>query len=558
VRYILSSRLFAVFVAAALLALPAGVRAQQISGGGSLAIGTTPVTNCSTTGFVLTNNNGVLNCVSAGAAPSVTGPASNVALQAISVTGFVAGTSITRLGFYAAGDGGAAVYTFSPSNCTAADNGAQVQPASGTGCWVASFAGVTPPVSVWGAFSYLTSDQAPPINAALAYVSSVGGGAVTVPAGPYTLLSQVTVRPRARLQCANSGVALGYLGTPATTGGTIFSVGWGSGSGSSNDHTDAAVVLQRTATIDGCGFNYPSQVYTATSPIEYGATILAYDTTGPGYNNSQTATNNFCFNCYSFLDFRGSISGEPTSNVRAEYNWGAPIAFGLRVNYVTDWSHFGHNIFHAGGFDLGDSSYASHLGGWISVNGVAFEIGNSDWINLEDEQEWGYASGILIIYNGTYYSSFGPIWVSNSQFDGCTAACIADAPATTDVGIANLRITGNTFAAYNSATYVQSESGSGIALYISGNSPVKGLDFSHNFIFGPTNYVGLFSNVVDLVIADNISSPNAVSSIAAAGPAFTLSSGTTAIVTNNVMAGFNSVYSIGTYTNVINTGNFTH
>lgn len=63
---------------------------------------------------------------------------SNAALKALSVATLSAGTMIFRAGFYAVGDGGAAAYTYSTSNCSLnggnGDNGSQVPPPTG-GCW---------------------------------------------------------------------------------------------------------------------------------------------------------------------------------------------------------------------------------------------------------------------------------------------------------------------------------------------------------------------------------------------------------------------------------------
>lgn len=453
-------------------------------------------------------------------------------------------------------DGGNGWFNYSGRSCT--DNtGVTIKTGSGN-CYTRQFSG---PVDVrwFGVISGSVVDQAPIINSAIAYVNNIGGGTVLVPAGNYSLLSQIVIKNRVILHCANNGMTFGdSTSTPFYPGGAIFNVKWGSGVGSSGNVALAAIVLKSVSTIDGCGFNYPSQVYTATTPIEYGATILAYDidnVTVP-QNTGQTAINNFCYNCYSFLDFRGSLAAAGIINARVEYNWGSPVSLGLRLNYVVDWGHFNHNIFHAGANSLG-ASFSTSLAGWTLANGEAFELGNSDWVNLDDEQEWGYALGVNIIYNGTYYTSKGPIWISHSQFDSCMIACINDAPLTTDVGILHLKVTHNTFTAFNSITGGQSSS-SGIVLNISSLSPINSVNFSDNFIFGPTNYIILGSGT-DMLIANNVSSPiNGSSTIAAAGPAFTLAAGTTNIMTNNTMVGFGSIFTSGAYTNVVNTGNFIH
>jgi hypothetical protein len=92
---------------------------------------------------------------------------------------------VYRAGFNSRGDGGAAWYSWSSSNCSAPDNGAQVQPSAGTGCWIASFV-VPPDVRVWGA----KCDDSTLDNTALALaLSAQVGQALHVPDGRICLTS---------------------------------------------------------------------------------------------------------------------------------------------------------------------------------------------------------------------------------------------------------------------------------------------------------------------------------------------------------------------------------
>ncbi|WP_198580546.1 hypothetical protein [Methylorubrum sp. DB1722] len=107
-----------------------------------------------------------LSVLLAAAQPRV---ATNAALKAV----LLPYSRIRRDGFYAAGDGGAMDYTWSPSNCAAADDGAQVQPPGRTGCWIAEpSARITP--QVWGAKGDGNSDDGPAIRAACAYSAQIG------------------------------------------------------------------------------------------------------------------------------------------------------------------------------------------------------------------------------------------------------------------------------------------------------------------------------------------------------------------------------------------------
>lgn len=110
-----------------------------------------------------------------------TGIASNAALKALSISGLAAGTSASRLGFYAAGDGGAATYTLSTSACSAPDNGAQVSPTTGTGCWVANFGGTQTTPIIWGASGNGTTNDTTAVQAALTAMAGK-----TLYTGPYT------------------------------------------------------------------------------------------------------------------------------------------------------------------------------------------------------------------------------------------------------------------------------------------------------------------------------------------------------------------------------------
>jgi hypothetical protein len=91
----------------------------------------------------------------------------NTDLKSVTVPPGTAKMSVMRDGFAAAGDGGAALYTFNGSaNCPSADDGAQVQPGSGTGCWYATLDGLVD-VRVWGVPMDGSTNARPALQAAI-------------------------------------------------------------------------------------------------------------------------------------------------------------------------------------------------------------------------------------------------------------------------------------------------------------------------------------------------------------------------------------------------------
>jgi hypothetical protein len=113
-----------------------------------------------------------------------------------------------RQGFYAAGDGGAAIYKYLSTPCTLnsgnGDNGSQVKAPDG-GCWVGELGlpgGVN--VQVWGAKGDGSTGDGAAINAATAYVGSIGGGTVLLPptGAAYVVDHGITVPAGVHLQGA--------------------------------------------------------------------------------------------------------------------------------------------------------------------------------------------------------------------------------------------------------------------------------------------------------------------------------------------------------------------
>jgi hypothetical protein len=117
---------------------------------------------------------------------------SNSALRALS-PGVV--TRIWRDAFTTLGDAPPVLYTWNPSNCSAADNGAQVQPTTGTGCWKATLSGENIVPEIWGApHNNGSTDDGPFFNAmfAAAAANNWNNFSLVCNGTPYIIQSNVT------------------------------------------------------------------------------------------------------------------------------------------------------------------------------------------------------------------------------------------------------------------------------------------------------------------------------------------------------------------------------
>jgi hypothetical protein len=111
------------------------------------------------------------------------------ALQALAPTA----PTVRRAGYHAPGDGGAAIYNYSPAACSlnagAGDHGSQIQ-ASGGGCWIVDAPPTGLDVRVWGAVADGATDAGPAINAAL---KATAGIPVVIPATPAGFYVNTTI-----------------------------------------------------------------------------------------------------------------------------------------------------------------------------------------------------------------------------------------------------------------------------------------------------------------------------------------------------------------------------
>jgi hypothetical protein len=122
----------------------------------------------------------------------------NEALHALPSTQYL---SVTRLGFYAPGDGGRAAYISSGSACSlsdgSGDDGSQVKSADGK-CWLADFSASPPNVKVFGAVGDGVTNDVTPLLSCLAFSAAQHAGC-RVPAGATLAVDDVTIPSGASL-----------------------------------------------------------------------------------------------------------------------------------------------------------------------------------------------------------------------------------------------------------------------------------------------------------------------------------------------------------------------
>lgn len=326
--------------------------------------------------------------------------------------------SLTDAGAACGGGGGGLTNVYDASSCTVA---------SGTG----------------------SADAASCIQGLINTANTAGGGVVWVGAGIRNLKSQIVLKANVTLSCAGNGFLNEAHSLDYTSKGTIFAVLWGTGTGAGNDATKAAIQMQHATRVEHCGFWYPSQSASAATPTEYGSTLLVYDSFA---NTNQQAVDNWCANCYNFLDWRGGISNIGVQNAQVMNNRGSPIHYGVAANFLVDWCTFTGDAFNSGDIWTYDPSPATHLRGWIAANGIAYYFGSAGWVKLTNEQIWGYGLFVSIDTAAACCTGFehsgGPFIFDGVQADAAGAGILVQAGSSVN----SITITGSSFTAFNPYT----------------------------------------------------------------------------------------------------------
>jgi hypothetical protein len=269
----------------------------------------------------------------------------NAALQALSTALY---SRVTRQGFYAAGDGGFAVYYRSTNPCGAAvtavsisaagtgyNVGDTVQLSTGTGSQAyirvtSAVAGVPSAVAI----SYGGLYSAPPTGLLATAATSGGGSGLTLTANvsgsnPYQLASPTIGAGGAGYAINDVGTIIGGTGTAAT-----YRV----------DSVNAGAVTALTITSGGSYTVAPSGVTstTAVSGIGSGLTLTRTMTFGSGDNGSEVSSADG--KCW-LVDYVASplrlqtfgAKGDASHNDAPALQAGAAAAYRLRTSFI--WGH---------------------------------------------------------------------------------------------------------------------------------------------------------------------------------------------------------------------------
>jgi hypothetical protein len=385
-------------------------------------------------------------------------------------------------------------------------------------------------------------DDAPNINAAIGSVAAAGGGNVILKAGRYLVQSQIVVQTNVCL-FGTGKVAYVWANPGRISGGSIIEVHWGSGGNSANHSDSAAVILRSGAAIENVGFDYPDQLPDLASPIEWGSTVQICD---PVYGNlNQRIADCYFFKSYFAIDARGSLGGNLSSaNLRISGCVGSPLSIGIAADFIADWATIEDCNFNAG--QINPYNPKCGLIDWVSRYGQAVFLGGCDWVVLDGIQAWGYGTGCSII-GGSGYAGSGPYCFDGCQFDACWSGVNIGGTVEQVVKITNC----------NFASFRATDSARGASVSVSNGVQLKsGLQFTNNYIFGPSNNVFWAGQQNQLIC--NVMVSNNIANVTPSGDiAIVISNGQNVQVFGNVFKNFNNLVSLGSSTNVVTEWNQT-
>lgn len=242
-------------------------------------------------------------------------------------------------------------------------------------------------VRAFGALGNGYTDDTEAFQAAIDYVSSLGGGTVYVPVGYYCLTKTL-----------NLPIGVGLVGDlkQGTAHGTVLCIYGGKGE---TDITKSAILMNHQSAVINVAFWYPEQTFVNGQPIPYPPTLTQ--------NGSESVTirNVTLVNSYFGIHF-GKNSNNSLQYVRDVY--GTCLSTGYyndnsydigRVEGVT----FTPDVWLASG--LPGTPNAALLRTYMIRNSVGMHLQRIDWTYLADVTLEGYSIGVLCDASGTGVSN---------------------------------------------------------------------------------------------------------------------------------------------------------
>lgn len=202
----------------------AGTQISATNGSGAAVLTTSPVLVTPTIGAAsATSINGETIITGTGRlGPPVT---TISALKALTVANYANGDPVLVQGYYSSGDGGGGLFVYNSSSSASDNGGTVIAPIAGSGRWIRSYSG---PVNVlwFGAKGDFSNHDDVPINAAVAWLSSLGGGDLYFPAPGVAYGIQDAINIRSNIRYYGTGQA-SIIKSLASSTDNIFSSGVG-------------------------------------------------------------------------------------------------------------------------------------------------------------------------------------------------------------------------------------------------------------------------------------------------------------------------------------------
>ena len=234
-------------------------------------------------------------------------------------------------------------------------------------------------VLCYGALGDGVSDDTAAFQAAISYVSSIGGGAIYVPAGRYLLTSSLYLPPRVQL--------VGELNPEGDyTDSSVLYIGWGAG-----ETESAAIVMDTQSAVQHMAIYYPEQTLKNGEPVVYPTTIKQF----AGFHESCTVEDVALINSYIGFDF---TQGENVSLMSLKNIRGTCLNTGYMMDCCYDISRmenmsFGPEVWLASG--LAEKPDEQQLRTYMHQNSIGFIIQRVDWTYMNGLYVSGLNKGIV-------------------------------------------------------------------------------------------------------------------------------------------------------------------